>query len=469
MKRLSTILDHLQPQAGDSKEIRSLKKRMELQSLRSTCILSDERLKQMAYFMIHEMHAGLSDESKSTLRMLPSFVYRRDPSRASGEYYALDLGGTNFRVLQLQIQEGKLLKHRASKFRIPDWAMTGTSDELFGFIADSIRKFEQDKKIERSSRAPLGFTFSFPTQQTDINAGSLIAWTKGFTTSGVQGKNLVKLLQDAIDQRGIKLEVVALCNDTVGTLIARLFSDPQTELGVILGTGSNACYWEKAKNVTKNGKVSGKGDEEICINMEFGNFDSKHMYVLPELPFDAEIDKHSPNPGFQRFEKMISGFYKGEIVRLIFVQLSKNGVLPAVIASTLTKRNGFDSAHVSDILGDRLPGRHLTERILKDIYNVHIPDEADRHLIQEVCLMVVHRSAQLSGMAIGATLLKAGKQSCATVAIDGAVYQYTPNFRFIMEKAIKSVVGDHCDVRCVLQKDGSGFGAGFIAALSQLK
>jgi hexokinase len=37
----------------------------------------------------------------------------------------------------------------------------------------------------------------------------------------------------------------------VGTLVAEFFADERSQVGVILGTGSNACYWEKVANISK--------------------------------------------------------------------------------------------------------------------------------------------------------------------------------------------------------------------------
>jgi len=39
--------------------------------------------------------------------------------------------------------------------------------------------------------------------------------------------------------------VVALANDTVGTLFARCYQEAQCYIGVILGTGTNAAYIER--------------------------------------------------------------------------------------------------------------------------------------------------------------------------------------------------------------------------------
>ena len=50
----------------------------------------------------------------------------------------------------------------------------GTSDQLFGFIADSVASV-----ADPSESGKLGFTFSFPMKQERLNHGRLITWTKG--------------------------------------------------------------------------------------------------------------------------------------------------------------------------------------------------------------------------------------------------------------------------------------------------
>jgi len=87
------------------------------------------------------------------------------------------------------------------------------AEGLFGFIASSVDKFVS------SANGELGFTFSFPVNQFSISEGTLIEWTKGFVTSGVKGENIVGLLRKSFKSQGVNLRVVALCNDTVGTLI----------------------------------------------------------------------------------------------------------------------------------------------------------------------------------------------------------------------------------------------------------
>lgn len=59
----------------------------------------------------------------------------------------------------------------------------------------------------------LGFTFSFPVEQTAIDAGKLLTWTKGFSAKNAIGQDVVKLLQDAFDRKHIHVRCAALVND----------------------------------------------------------------------------------------------------------------------------------------------------------------------------------------------------------------------------------------------------------------
>ncbi|KAJ1481032.1 hypothetical protein T484DRAFT_1808899 [Baffinella frigidus] len=43
------------------------------------------------------------------------------------------------------------------------------------------------------------------------------------------------------------VRVTALANDTVGTMMAKKLTDPRAEVGIIFGTGTNACYIEQAR------------------------------------------------------------------------------------------------------------------------------------------------------------------------------------------------------------------------------
>lgn len=62
------------------------------------------------------------------------------------------------------------------------------------------------------------------------------------------------------------VDILALVNDTVGTMMTCAYDDPYCEVGVIIGTGTNACYMEDVSNIDLV-----EGDEgRMCINTEWG-------------------------------------------------------------------------------------------------------------------------------------------------------------------------------------------------------
>ena len=171
----------------------------------------------------------------------------------TGEFFALDLGGTNFRVLSGKLDgKRRAIVSAVRKFAIPKKDMQGTGVQLFDFIAGGIDSFLTENRIDRTNVYDLAFTFSFPVEQTSVAAGKLIVWTKGFSAKGVRGRDVVELLNQALKRKHIScIHVTALTNDTVGTLVARSYADPTCDMGVIMGTGTNACYREKVSNIPK--------------------------------------------------------------------------------------------------------------------------------------------------------------------------------------------------------------------------
>jgi hexokinase len=46
--------------------------------------------------------------------------------------------------------------------------------------------------------------------QKGVASGSLISWTKGFSTAGVVGRDVVELLRDALSKRNVHVEVCSI-------------------------------------------------------------------------------------------------------------------------------------------------------------------------------------------------------------------------------------------------------------------
>ena len=77
-----------------------------------------------------------------------------------------------------------------------------------------------------------------------IYQGCLTNWTKGFKCSGVEGEDVVELLSLAIERNPCKakIDVCAILNDTTGCLMSCAWKEEKCRIGLILGTGTNACY-----------------------------------------------------------------------------------------------------------------------------------------------------------------------------------------------------------------------------------
>lgn len=169
--------------------------------------VSRESLEQMILEMDKDFNKGLSDSSsvrsESPIKMIPTFVRAVPDGSEEGDFFALDLGGTNFRVLLVKIHCGNA-KMSHSTYPIAPDMMTGSADMLFGYIAECLAKFAKEQLGEGTKKiATVGFTFSFPVDQTSLVSGKLIRWTKGYDVKGAEGNDIVKLLKAAIAKRNV--------------------------------------------------------------------------------------------------------------------------------------------------------------------------------------------------------------------------------------------------------------------------
>ncbi|MBN2255272.1 MAG: hexokinase, partial [Deltaproteobacteria bacterium] len=328
--------------------------------------------------------------------------------------------------------------------------------------------FLTENAIDRKNVYNLAFTFSFPVAQTGIAAGTLIVWTKGFTATGVEGEDVVALLNDALRRRNICcINVTALANDTVGTLAARSYGDPTCDMGVILGTGTNGCYREKISNIPK---LKGHDpDEYMIVNMEWGNFDK-----LRRTRYDKQVDESSLNPGAMFLEKMVSGMYLGELARLIIMDLIERGLLflnESTAAGNFGEKDSLKTQYMSLIAGDATADLGETATFLnnKGITNTAL---RDRILLKRFCQIVSARSARLGAAAISAvvTWMDPGLNERHTVAVDGSLFEKYPGFEDEMKKVFKELFGGSAGrITLAHSKDGSGKGAAIIAAAAASK
>lgn len=413
-----------------------------------------------------EMETGLSrcTNAGATVKMLITYVQSLPNGTECGDYLALDLGGTNFRVLLITLK-GTSVQMKNKIYSIADELMVGPGSKLFDHIADCIANFMEDHELN-GKRIPLGFTFSFPCRQEGLAVGRLVSWTKGFTCDGVIGEDVVTLLQEAIQRRGdIDVECVAILNDTVGCLMSCAFSDHSTEIGVILGTGTNACYMEKLQRVELwDGSKS--DHDQVVINTEWGAFGDNGCLDFVRTDVDKRVDQNSLNPKKQTFEKMISGMYMGEIARSVIVECASKGlVFNGHIPADLNTENRFYAKYVSEIERDEDDGEFIRTQQILDELGVIKPTLIDCQRVQEICRVISERAAFLASAGIAALINRINKPN-VTVAIDGSLYRFHPHFHNLMMQKTQALINDGLKAHMMLSEDGSGKGAALVAAVA---
>ncbi|KAK6128003.1 hypothetical protein DH2020_038250 [Rehmannia glutinosa] len=444
------------------------------------CGTPEGKLKQIADAMTVEMHAGLASEGGSKLKMLISYVDNLPTGDEEGVFYALDLGGTNFRVLRVQLggKEGGIVHQEFAEASIPPELMSGTSEALFDYIAEKLANFVDEEEqifhdLASGRQRELGFTFSFPVMQTSINSGNLIRWTKGFSIDDTVGQDVVGELTKALKRKGVEMRVAALVNDTIGTLAGGRYTSNDVALAVILGTGTNAAYVERAQAIPKwHGPLPKSG--EMVINMEWGNFRSSH---LPLTEYDHTLDIESLNPGEQIFEKLTSGMYLGEILRRVLLKLAEEASffgdeVPAKLKIPFVLRTPEMSAMHQDTSSDL----RVVDEKLKNILEISNTSLKTRRVVVELCNIVATRGARLAAAGILGILKKMGRDTTnesgkkTVIAMDGGLYEHYTEYRKCLENTVSELLGaeNASSIFFEHSNDGSGIGAALLAASNSL-
>lgn len=442
--------------------------------LRERCATPASLLRDVAAEMADEMRAGLEKEGGSRVKMLVSYVDKLPTGREEGLFYGLDLGGTNFRVLKVQLggNDQRIAKRESRAVAIPPHLMSGSSSELFGFIASELAKFvaDEDKgdSFSTGKKRELGFTFSFPVRQHSIASGTLVKWTKAFCIEDAVDEDVAVKLQTAMEKQGVDIHVAALINDAVGTLAGARYYDKDVIAGVIFGTGTNAAYVEKANAIPKwEGELPESGD--MVINMEWGNFYSCH---LPVTEYDQALDKESLNPGEQIYEKLTSGMYLGEIVRRVLLKLSLQSAIFGEIDHTKLKTHfHLRTPHISAMHHDETPDLKIVAQKLEETLGIAGTSLETREMVVKIIDIITRRAARLAAAGLTGILKKLGRDGSidkrrSVIAIDGGLFEHYAKFSKCLATTLSELVGEELSKSVVVKHadEGPGIGAALIAA-----
>ncbi|SDF75222.1 hypothetical protein [Sporomusa acidovorans] len=413
-------------------------------------------MKTIATQFKEAMADGLTG-NPSSLKMLPSFI-GPPTGREQKRVVAVDFGGTNVRVLLVELtglgQTRIIKKHcfplKDKQAHYDYTAASSSGLQLFDFIAEKIAEVAPRK----DKVYPLGHTFSFPCRQYGVNEAELISWTKEIKTAGVEGRDVGQLLAEALKRKGVDyVTSQAVINDTTGTLLASAYHDNTTDIAAICGTGHNSCYIESRYSLT---------GKPMIINMESGNFNK-----VNQTKYDLCLDQASEKPGAQRLEKMASGQYLGEIVRLIIRSLVQEGYMNGD-ARALSYPYSLPTEDLSAVLADTTPGLEVIAEITAGRWGLGNLTIDELRVLRMVARVVAVRSARLVASTWAGVLGRIDPELSRrhSIAVDGSLYEKMPGYAGFLTQGMIDFFGTKAEqITIKLSKDGSGIGAAIAAAI----
>jgi len=436
--------------------------------------LTPQRMRMIVEALRDALDLGL-EKPGQVVPMLPTYVFGWPTGQETGEFLALDLGGTNLRVCLVTLMGNGKFEVTQSKYRLTEEQKQSEASALFDFCADCVKtfidtNFEPDS-FKPNELLPLGFTFSYPCTQERIDQATLIRWTKGFGVADVEGNDVSEMFRESLRKKNVPVELSAVINDTTGTLIASAYVNPRTRIAVIFGTGCNAAYMERIGDIQKINQLGLDPEAQMAINCEWGAFDSFAHEHLPRTKYDQTIDETSNKPGEQAFEKLMSGRYLGEILRLVICELIDEGVL--FLGQNTYKIEipyAFDTAFLSLMESDPTEELLMIIGIFSHFFALETT-LAERQFFRALARLVGRRAARLSACGIAAIVSKMGylEEGCS-VGADGSLYNKYPGFADRVHEGLQDVFGDKGkNVVTYHAEDGSGVGCAIIAAMTKIR
>ena len=245
--------------------------------------------------LVERVREGLATDNQQ-IKALPAYLYAPDAS-TQGDAVVVDAGGTNIRAATVSIGQEHKIVSGPIETRLREEENL-TKEKFFELQAQLVR----DSKAQ--SGLPLGYCFSYPSKSEPDRDAILLRWTKGIQIPDVEGSRVGEALASAMTSLSIKPTTTTVLNDTVATLLGGSLDaqNPRYCIGLICGTGTNMATFygpEQAPKLAAEGIT-----KPMAINLESGAFDPPHL-----TDADKKLDELSTNPGLQRFEKAVSGYY----------------------------------------------------------------------------------------------------------------------------------------------------------------
>lgn len=400
---------------------------------------------------IAEMKNGLEGKGGSLL-MLPTYIGAEGKIKPNEPVVAIDAGGTNFRAVKMSFDNNlQLVTENLQQRKMPAVDEELSNKEFFATLAAYLTSYKEVSE-------KIGFCFSYAVEIFPNKDGKLLEWSKEVKAPEVIGQMVGKNLLEAM---GTPKKQIVLMNDTVSTLLAGQAATAgrefDTYLGFILGTGTNVCYIEQNKNITKTQGLDAK--ENQIINIESGNFN-----LMPRTDIDIAFDNTTKLPGRYTFEKMIAGGYFGGLCTTALKTAAAEDVFSAESTVRMKAMGDLTSEEVNKfVCGIDLPSNVLSTVLVT---------KEDKDAACEIINTLIQRAAKLVAASMAAVILKTGKaktpEKPVLMTIEGTTFYKLLNFRIMFESFLQGFLsGDNRRYYEIVEVPNSSLiGAGIAAIVN---
>jgi len=362
---------------------------------------------------IGQMELGL--KSNDGLPMVPTYVSGKLYPRQGGKTIAVDVGGTNLRVALLE--RDHLTTRIIDVVKEPSMGKEApvTFNVFIENLASKIEPFLKHSKI-------ISFSFSHEVIHLNSMDGQVGFISKEISMTDYEDRLLADSLKQIIKKRTNVDVYVVLINDTVGVAGSMLQhgDEFQNYFGVVMGTGTNACYVEQCKNIKK---INDAKTETMFINVESG------AYVpLIVSDIDKAFDATTLLPNTAIFEKMVSGEYFGKLYYFLIQMACMEGLFSDKFTLNLKSHEPLDTKDLSEFYENQSRGA----------YAEMCGDQEDLQLLFFFASCLIKRAAALISIKIIAIARKIYKprEAPICVIVEGSTFYGFKGFQAMVEKYI---------------------------------
>lgn len=430
-------------------------------------ILEDEVLKLCANIFHDSLAKGLSIEEKEKSPIKCSLTHVEDFPLGTefGNAIGFGFSGKSLRIVYTSFKGSRDCVTSSKWYEIPEQKIADRNGpKVIEYLAKCVANFIQTTRI-RDGKIILGLAYGLPMEKECLQDAKMIGWPDEFQFNDLSDKDFFSLFKLALKkfEATKNIYLISLVSDTAACLLSGLYRDPSTRISIAVGDSLNLSYIEKYKNTTA---FSGDGlHSRTALDAEIKNFGDDGCLDFIKTEFDYLIDSRSSNPGQCTFEKLISGFYLGELVRLNLVQLVDAGIILSGYSSEkLNTKGSIRTEDVAVIEKDNEKNFSNCKKFLQKLGYSKVED-SDCLQIRFVCRCFAKRSSNLIAACVAALLIRLQSKNVNVMA-DGFLIKEFPSYQNYFLKRLSLM--KRPEVRfglTIADKEDVGIGAGLLALI----